>query len=127
MSSTVLNPEKREIVLELFDYKDDIERNKLDDILTRLNVCLTIINSDNFIDIDNFEKYCKHTQIKLRLFAPWMELSTTLHMFLGSFHKSRNPVLGFFDQISKGQLISECLLGVIDFPKNNKKNNKFLP
>ena len=86
MSSLILNPEKREIVLELFDYKDDIERNKLDDILTRLNVCLTIINSDNFIDIDNFEKYCKHTQIKLRLFAPWMELSTTLHMFLGSFH-----------------------------------------
>ena len=28
----------------------------------------------------------------------------------------------------KGQLISECLLGVIDFPKkNNEKFDKFLP
>ena len=27
----------------------------------------------------------------------------------------------------KGQLISECLLGAIDFPKTNKKIDKFLP
>ena len=27
----------------------------------------------------------------------------------------------------KGQLISECLLGVIDFPKNQRKFDKFLP
>ena len=28
---------------------------------------------------------------------------------------------------AKGQLTSECLLGVIDFPKTNKKFDKFLP
>ena len=28
---------------------------------------------------------------------------------------------------AKGQLASECLLGVIDFPKTNKKFDKFLP
>ena len=31
-------------------------------------------------------------------------------------------------QLAKGQLISECLLGVIDFPKKtNEKFDKFLP
>ena len=37
----------------------------------------------------------------------------------------------FFSQANsdgyKGQLISECLFGVIDFPKNNEKFEKFLP
>ena len=28
---------------------------------------------------------------------------------------------------TKGQLISECLLGGIDFPKNQRKFDKFLP
>ena len=28
---------------------------------------------------------------------------------------------------AKGQLISECLLGVTDFPKTNEKFDKFLP
>ena len=28
---------------------------------------------------------------------------------------------------AKGHLASECLLGVIDFPKTNKKFDKFLP
>ena len=32
-----------------------------------------------------------------------------------------------FMAIIKGQLISECLLGVINFPKTNEKFDKFMP
>ena len=83
MSSLLLNPEKRDIVLDsLFDYGEDITRDQLDELMTRFNVCLTTINSDNYIDIDNFELYCKQTQIRLRQILPWMEISTTIHMLL---------------------------------------------
>ena len=62
----------------LLYYKDDlILKDDLDDILTRFNVILSIVNSDNFIDVDRFEDYCKETQIKLRKVVPWMEISTT--------------------------------------------------
>ena len=78
LSSFFFSPENRPDVLELFDYKDDlILKDDLDDILTRFNVILSIVNSDNFIDVDRFEDYCKETQIKLRKVVPWMEISTT--------------------------------------------------
>ena len=54
----------------------------MDDLLTRINVCLSTVNSDNFIDVEEFETYCIETQIKLREALPWMEFSTSLHMLL---------------------------------------------
>ena len=35
--------------------------------------------------------------------------------------------VGFFYVHAKGQLISECLFGVLNFPKTNEKFDKFLP
>ena len=77
-SSDFFSPANRPDVLELFDYDDDfVSKDDLDDILTRFNVVLSIVNSDNYIDVDRFEDYCKETQIKLRKVVPWMEISTT--------------------------------------------------
>ena len=82
MSSDLYTPANREDVLELFDYKDDTERANLNEIMTRMYVCLSIINSDKFIDVDKFENYCKRTMIRLKEIFPWMDISTTIHMFL---------------------------------------------
>ena len=77
-SSDFFSPENRPDVLELFDYKDDlILKEDLDEILTRFNVVLSIVNSDNYIDVDAFEDYCKQTQIKLKQVVPWMDISST--------------------------------------------------
>ena len=80
--SLFFDPSNRSDILDLFDHKNQTERDMMDDILTRMNVCLSTINSDNFIDVDLFETYCRDTQIKLRQFLPWMEFSTSVHMFL---------------------------------------------
>ena len=42
-----------------------------------------------------------------------------------SIPESTNNFL--INELIKGQLISECLLGVIDFPKNHEKFDKYLP
>ena len=77
-SSDFFSPTNRPDVLELFDYKDDlILKEDLDEILTRFNVVLSIVNSDNYIDVDAFEDYCKATQIKLKQVVPWMDISST--------------------------------------------------
>ena len=82
MSSELYSPANREVVLDLFDYKDDIERAQLNEIMTRMYVCLSIINSDKIIDVDQFENYCKRTQIRIKEIFPWMQITTTIHMFL---------------------------------------------
>ena len=77
-SSDFFSPSNRPEVLELFDYKDDLMlKEDLDEILTRFNVVLSIVNSDNYIDVDAFEDYCKTTQIKLKQVVPWMDISST--------------------------------------------------
>ena len=58
-----------------------------------------------------------------------------LPIVAADFKSVRLPVLNLDVEVRKlkifdckGQLISECLLGVIDFPKKNiKKFDKFLP
>ena len=40
ISSLFFHPSNRNDVLDLFDHKNQTERDNMDDILTRMNVCL---------------------------------------------------------------------------------------
>ena len=66
MSSELYSPANREVVLDLFDYKDDIERAQLNEIMTRMYVCLSITNSDKIIDVDqtSLQQYVGATYFK---------------------------------------------------------------
>ena len=52
-------------------------------ILLKFNVILRLINSKELIHVEFFESYCKELYVQLLDEFPWMELSETLHKFLG--------------------------------------------
>ena len=64
------------------------------------------------------ELVCDLSRDRLETCSLWVTL-------FNPYSRSAWPIDTFVN--TKGQLISECLLGVIDFPKSNEKFDKFLP
>ena len=78
-------------------------------------VLVVLPNKETFIQI---ESYCNHNVVYFSILI-WTQRYSRCFISINPqpFFKIRC----FFNQITKGQLISECLFGVLNFPKKHQR------
>ena len=69
--------------MALYTFDTDIEKLEFADVFQRINVILSVLNSRDFVILEDFRPYCLETHIKWNKLFHWMKDNETMHAVLG--------------------------------------------